>query len=89
LIARLCDAVETPSGAEVLCMNAFPDPRDGDPAKDLERMNTLLSEWAARSATDSAALIDRFEELGYPVRGKSEDEIAEILRQPPTRPRRT
>ncbi|MGU3406618.1 hypothetical protein [Methylobacterium brachiatum] len=52
-------------------------------------MNTLLSEWAARSATDSAALIDRFEELGYPVRGKSEDEIAEILRQPPSRPRRT
>ena len=70
-------------------MNAFPDPRDGDPAKDLEQMNTLLSEWAARSATDSAALIDRFEELGYPVRGKSEYEIAEILRQPPSRPRRT
>ena len=70
-------------------MNAFPDPRDGDPAKDLEQMNTLLSEWAARSATDSAALIDSFEELGYPVRGKSEDEIAEILRQPPSQPRRT
>ena len=52
-------------------------------------MNTALSEWAARSAADSAALIDRFEELGYAVRGKSEDEIAEILRQPPTRPSRT
>ncbi|MCJ2091859.1 hypothetical protein MKK67_04970 [Methylobacterium sp. J-072] len=70
-------------------MTAFPDPQNGNPAEDIQRMNTALSEWAARSAADSAALIDRFEELGYAVRGKSEDEIAEILRQPPTRPSRT
>jgi len=84
-----CDAVKTPSGAEVLCMNAFPESEDGDPAQDLDRMNASLAEWAARSAADSTALIDRFEELGYAVRGKSEDEIAEILRQPPIGHRRT
>ncbi|SFL31724.1 hypothetical protein [Methylobacterium pseudosasicola] len=70
-------------------MTAFPDSQNDDPAEDLERMNAVLAEWAARSAADSATLIDRFEDLGYAVRGKSEDEIAEILRQPPTGPRRT
>ncbi|MBP1181963.1 DNA-binding MarR family transcriptional regulator [Methylobacterium sp. PvR107] len=47
-------------------------------------MNNLLAEWAARSATTSAALIDRLEAMGYAVRGKSEDEIADVLHQPPT-----
>ncbi|MCJ2127076.1 hypothetical protein [Methylobacterium sp. J-077] len=70
-------------------MTASPDPQDGNPAEAIEPMNAALSEWAARSAADSTALIDRFEELGYAVRGKSEDEIAEILRRPPTGPRRT
>ena len=51
----------------------------------LAATNDLLAHWAARAATDSAALIDRFEALGYAVRGKSEDEIAEILRRPPER----
>ena len=49
----------------------------------LAETNALLAEWAARSATDSAPLIDRLEALGYPVRGRSEDEIAAILRAPP------
>lgn len=68
-------------------MTTFPEPQDDpsdDPADDLERMNAVLAEWAARSAADSTALIDRFEELGYPIRGKSEEAIAEILRRPPT-----
>ncbi|WP_370693886.1 hypothetical protein [Methylobacterium sp. NEAU K] len=50
-------------------------------------MNVALSEWAARSASDSETLIDRFEEMGYAVRGKPEDEVAEILRRPPDRAR--
>ena len=29
--------------------------------------------------------IDRFEAMGYEVRGKSEEEIADVLHQPPTR----
>ena len=66
-------------------MTASPDPRDGDTADDIARMNAHLSEWAARSAADSATLIDRFEDMGYAVRGKPEDEIAEILRRPPDR----
>ena len=52
---------------------------------DLEAVNDLLAEWAARSAATSDALIDRFEEMGYAVRGKSEDEIADVLRHPPGR----
>lgn len=55
---------------------------------DLEAVNDLLAEWAARSASTSDALIDRFEEMGYAVRGKSEDEIADVLRHPPSQPRR-
>jgi hypothetical protein len=60
-------------------------PRDDDPEEDLEAMNAALADWAARSASDSDALVERFEAMGYAVRGKSEEEIAEILRHPPTR----
>lgn len=70
-------------------MVAIPDSQDDhandDHTNDLERMNDMLAEWAARSATTSAALIDRFEAMGYEVRGKAEDEIAEILHRSPTR----
>ncbi|MCJ2049671.1 hypothetical protein [Methylobacterium sp. J-070] len=66
-------------------MVAIPTPQDADPAADLERMNAMLADWAARSAVTSTALIDRFEAMGYEIRGKPEDEIAEILRRPPTR----
>lgn len=52
---------------------------------DLEQVNDILAEWAARSASNSAALIDRLEAMGYDVRGKSEAEIAETLHRPPTR----
>ena len=61
------------------------DAPDDDPEKDLESMNAALADWAARSANDSDALIERFEAMGYAVRGKSEEEIAETLRHPPTR----
>ncbi|MGU3536731.1 hypothetical protein [Methylobacterium sp. A54F] len=53
---------------------------------DLDGTNAELAAWAARSASDSDALVERFERMGYAVRGKSEDEIAEVLRHPPTRP---
>ena len=71
-------------------MVAAPDPQpesQGDPSPpDLEQVNDILADWAARSASSSAALIDRFEAMGYEVRGKSEDEIADVLHRPPTRP---
>lgn len=49
----------------------------------LSATNDLIAAWAARTAADSASLIERFERMGYAVRGKSEDEIAEVLRHPP------
>ncbi|WP_375466146.1 hypothetical protein [uncultured Methylobacterium sp.] len=55
-------------------------------ADGLTKANEALSAWAARSAAGSAALIERLEALGYEVGGKSEDEIAEVLKHPPTRP---
>ncbi len=59
---------------------------ENDPQGRLSKVNALLADWAARSAADSDALIDRFEGMGYEVRGKSADEIAEVLKNPPTRP---
>lgn len=56
------------------------------PSDDLDKANDVLAEWAARSACDSDALIERLSGMGYDVRGKSEDEIAEVLKHPPTRP---
>lgn len=61
------------------------DSEAANPAEDLETINALLAEWAARSAATSQPLIDRFEAMGYEVRGKEEDEIADVLRRPPTR----
>ncbi|MGX9983904.1 hypothetical protein [Methylobacterium fujisawaense] len=65
--------------------NPSPDAQDDHPEADLDRLNDLLAVWAARSAAESAALIERFEAMGYEVRDKSEDEIAEILHRAPTR----
>lgn len=64
------------------------DPVTGEasPAEDLDAINANLAEWAARSAATSDALVERFEAMGYEVRGKDEDAIAEVLRHPPTRP---
>ncbi len=64
------------------------DPVTGEPnpAEDLEAVNERLAEWAARSAATSGALVERFEAMGYEVRGKDEDEVAEVLRHKPTRP---
>ncbi|MEH3117359.1 MAG: hypothetical protein PGN25_07060 [Methylorubrum populi] len=61
---------------------------EDSPSERLSETNERLAEWAARSACDSDRLIARFEEMGYEVRGKSEDEIAAILKKPPTRPAR-
>lgn len=55
------------------------------PSEQLAKTNDLLAEWAARSACASDSLIERFERMGYEVRGKSEDEITDVLRKPPTR----
>ena len=59
---------------------------EDNPSEQLPKINALLAEWAARSASDSEILIERFERMGYAVRGKSEDEIAEVLKTPPTEP---
>ncbi|MER2268696.1 hypothetical protein [Methylobacterium oxalidis] len=56
---------------------------DQPAADQLGRVGALLAEWAARTAADSDALIERFESMGYAVRGKSEEEIAEVLKRPP------
>lgn len=56
-----------------------------DPGQRLEATNALLSEWASCSAEESAPLLERFEAMGYAVRGKSREEVAEVLRQPPGR----
>ncbi|AWN34418.1 hypothetical protein [Methylobacterium radiodurans] len=56
-----------------------------DPAERLEVVNALLAEWAACSTEESAPLIERFEAMGYAVRGKSREEVAEVLRRPPER----
>lgn len=56
------------------------------PADKLAETNAALAEWTARSASESEMLIQRLEGMGYAVAGKSEDEIAEILKKPPTNP---
>jgi hypothetical protein len=66
-------------------MVATHTPPDVDPEADLDTVNDILATWAARSAATSVALIERFEAMGYEVRGKSEEEIADILHRPPTR----
>jgi hypothetical protein len=55
-------------------------------AERLASMNTMLAEWAACSAAESASLVERFEAMGYRVRGKSREEIAEVLKRPPLDP---
>lgn len=64
------------------------DPKNPDSEANLKEVNAALSEWAARSTTESDALIERLEAMGYAVRGKSESEITDILRHPPARPPR-
>ncbi|HEV7439546.1 MAG TPA: hypothetical protein VGN94_07960 [Methylobacterium sp.] len=56
------------------------------PASALAQTNAVLAEWAARSAAESAPLIARLESMGYEVRGKSEEEISEVLKHQPTQP---
>ncbi|WP_232630304.1 hypothetical protein [Methylobacterium sp. Leaf118] len=59
---------------------------DPSASERLEKANAVLAEWAARTAADSEALIERLARMGYDVRGKSADAIAEVLKHPPTRP---
>jgi hypothetical protein len=61
---------------------------DHHASANLAAMNARLAEWAACSAEESPSLVERFEAMGYEVRGKSREEIAEVLRHPPTRPAR-
>ena len=58
---------------------------DKTPSEKIAEVNALLAEWAARSADESEHLIARLEGMGYEVADKSEDEIAEILKKPPSR----
>ncbi|MBB5760460.1 hypothetical protein HNR01_000055 [Methylorubrum rhodesianum] len=62
------------------------DMSDDDLPEQLSKTNIALAEWAARSASESDALIERFERMGYDVRDKSVDEVTEILKKPPTKP---
>lgn len=62
---------------------------DDDLSEQLSKTNAALAEWAARSASESDALIERFERMGYEVRDKTVDEVTEILKKPPTRPARS
>ena len=61
------------------------DDPEKPPAERLAEINAVLAEWTARSAENSEMLIQRLEGMGYEVSGKSEDEIAEILKKPPIR----
>jgi hypothetical protein len=62
------------------------DGKDGvEPLDRLTTTNALLAEWAACSAEQSPPLIERLEAMGYAVRGKSHEEVAEVLRRPPER----
>ena len=70
----------------IAAANPPPESRMNRDEPDLEEVNDVLAEWAARSAAASPALIERFEAMGYEVRGKPEDAIADILHRPPTRP---
>ena len=47
------------------------DMSDDDLPEQLSKTNIALAEWAARSASESDALIERFERMGYDVRDKS------------------
>jgi hypothetical protein len=58
---------------------------DKAPSEKIAEVNEALAEWTARSAGESEMLIQRLEGMGYAVSGKSEDEITEILKKPPTK----
>ena len=58
---------------------------DESPSERLSKTNEALAAWAARSACESESLIELFENMGYEVRGKSEEEIAATLKEPPTK----
>jgi hypothetical protein len=63
------------------------DPSDDMRAAEeqLTATNVLLAEWTACTLENSPALIERLERMGYDVRGKSRDDVAAVLKHPPTR----
>jgi hypothetical protein len=58
---------------------------DKTPAQKLPEIGAMLAEWTAHAAHESAALLQRLEGMGYDVAGRSEAEIVEILKKPPTK----
>ncbi len=56
-----------------------------NPSAELHTMNERLAAWAACATEDSPALIERFEAMGYAVRGKTREEVEAVLRCPPER----
>lgn len=56
------------------------------PEERLAEVNAALAEWTACSAENSEMLLQRLAGMGYDVVGKSADEIAEVLKKPPTKP---
>ncbi len=80
-------AGKTPSSRMAAPMTDTPLPHR-DPSAELHTMNERLAAWAACAAEDSPALIERFEAMGYAVRGKSREEVEAALRSPPERPGR-
>jgi hypothetical protein len=53
--------------------------------KQLADINELLAEWAASSTEDNPALVERLEQMGYEVRGKSRETVTEVLKHPPSK----
>lgn len=70
-------------------MSDEPDdpPQDMRAAEEqLTATNVLLAEWTACTLEDSPPLVERLEQMGYDVGGKSREAVAEVLKRPPTRP---
>lgn len=47
------------------------DTPDADPDRDIAAVNAAFAAWAARSIAGSDTLIERFEAMGYAIRGES------------------
>ena len=52
----------------------------------LATTNVLMAEWAACKLESTPSLVERLEQMGYQVRGKSREAVEEVLKNPPSRP---
>lgn len=52
----------------------------------LATTNVLMAEWAACKLENTPSLVERLEQMGYQVRGKSREAVEEVLKNPPSRP---